>query len=520
MEDEKGNINFKENEINTKMNEREKNLKKNYDYYIQKTGNNSIDLYINKINHYIKIYFFTQKYTNSIIQLFKRICEPLYSSISSSFLNEIKPLLKYFKEISSVYINLSNEMKKIHIEIEKFDNNKSLLLGEDSSNLIYKTNNIIYDNFNVISNDIKKVFLSNSSFSKIDTVHTKFENNFKKMISLVSDLEIKRQEHENLYIKNYEKQFELFKSQIKSPDILIIIQDFIDYVLIEYNLISFSNQMFIYVNHFLNEITIYIKNSKDLMNEYINLLKQCMEIYHNQISRIFNMNLYNTFGDINKFNENSNKLTIDEKLSVKKLLENNTSINTIKDFNQLFSQFQENLIKNNEFINNEDIKDDNNFKSEKYNSLEELINFLINLIPKNIEINYNELIIYKTNCKRIKGILKGIKNSFIVITIQGHILIFDEDKENNNEDIISNKLYIVYNKSKVAMKKKKSKKSNFMIVIWEIGNNKKKIKKLVIDTLNNDNLNNCIKFIGGLVDEKDNEDEEEEKDDNIKVEEI
>ena len=45
-------------------------------------------------------------------------------------------------------------------------------------------------------------------------------------------------------------------------------------------------------------------------------------------------------------------------------------------------------------------------------------------------------------------------------------------------------------------------------------------KKLVIDTLNNDNLNNCIKFIGGLVDEKDNEDEEEEKDDNIKVEEI
>ncbi len=109
---------------------------------------------------------------------------------------------------------------------------------------------------------------------------------------------------------------------------------------------------------------------------------------------------------------------------------------------------------------------------------------------------------------------QGFKNSYIIVTLQGHILIFDEDKE-KNEDIIKNKLHTVYRKSKVKMKKKKSKKSNFMIVICEELNNKKSIKKLVIDTLNNDNLNEAIKNIGGLVEGKDDDksdDEEEEKD--------
>ncbi len=109
---------------------------------------------------------------------------------------------------------------------------------------------------------------------------------------------------------------------------------------------------------------------------------------------------------------------------------------------------------------------------------------------------------------------QGFKNSYIIVTLQGHILIFDEDKE-KNEDIIKNKLHTVYRKSKVKMKKKKSKKSNFMVVICEEVNNKKSIKKLVIDTLNNDNLNEAIKNIGGLVEGKDDDksdDEEEEKD--------
>ena len=499
-----------------KEDEKEININKiTIDNTIPQTGNKSIDIYIDKINYYMKVYSSTEKLTDSMIQLFRKICQPLFSKISNSFLNEIKPLLKYFKEISSIYANLSNEMKKLnHNENEKNleNQNETLLFGDDSNNIVHKTNSMFDDNFKTISNELKKVISSNPNFSKIDTVYNKFDNNFKKMISLISELEMKRQEYENFYTKNYDKQFSLFKSQIKSPDLNTVIQDLTDYILIEHNLISSSNQMFININYFLNEMNVYIKNSKTLLNDYVELLRQLMEIYHNQITIIFNENLYKTFGNYEKFVDNSTKLIIDGKLSVSKLLENNTTENTIKEFDSTFSQLQEILLKSNFIFNHHDIiEDENNFKAEKYYSLEELFNFLLKLIPKAFEIKYDDLIQYKTKCKRSKGMFKGFKNAYIVVTIQGHVLIFDEDKE--NFEINFNKSPIIYNKSKVGSRKKKSKKSNFMIVIWEMGNNKKKTKSLSIDTLNNDNFNDAIKNIGGFVDNgKDDEKEDEEED--------
>ena len=486
-----------------------------YENVIEKIGDKPIDIFIDKVNYYMKIYSFTYNYTNSLIYLFRMLNQPLNSKISYCYLFEIKPLLKYFKEIASVYSALTNEMKKLKNEKE-IENDESLLIGNDSYNIAHKTNELFDNNFKTISSEIKKNILSNLNFSKIDTVNSKFESNNKKMEALINELDHKKQEYEKLYCKNYENQFNSFRTQIKSPDILTIIQDFDDYILIEQNLISASNQMFIDTNHFLNEYQVYYKNSKELLNEYIELLRGSMEIYHNQLSSIFNMNLYKTYGNIDTFKDGSTKLSIDEKLSVKILLEKNKAINTLQDFNLMLSQYRENFLRYPDFFNHENLNDENNFKIEKYFSVEEFWNFLASLIPKNLEINYGELIKYKKNCRRSKGMFQGFKNSYIIVTLQGHILIFDEDKE-KNEDIIKNKLHTVYRKSKVKMKKKKSKKSNFMVVICEEVNNKKSIKKLVIDTLNNDNLNEVIKNIGGLVDEKDDdksddkEDEDEEE---------
>ena len=480
-----------------------------YENLIEKIGDKPIDIFIDKVNYYMKIYSFTYNYTNSLIYLFRMLNQPLNSKISYCYLFEIKPLLKYFKEIASVYSALTNEMKKL--KNEKEIENDGLLLGNDSYNIVHKTNEVFDDNFKTISSEIKKNILTTLSFSKIDSVSSKFDANNKKMVALINELEHKKIDYEKLYGKNYEKQFHLFKSQIKSPDILTIIQEFDDYVIIEQNLISASNQMFIDINHFINEYQIYLKNSKQLLNEYIELLRQSMEIYHNQLSTIFNMNLYKTYGDINKFMDGSTKLAIDEKLSVKILLAKNETINTLQEFNFILSQYRENFLRYPDFFSNENLNDEKNFKIEKYYSIEEFFNFLSSLIPKNIEINYGELIQYKKNCRRSKGMFKGFKNAYIIVTLQGHVLIFNEDKE-KNEDVIKNKLHTVYRKAKVGMRKKKSKKSNFMISIWEVGNNKKKTKKLVIDTLNNDNLNEAIKNIGGLVDEKD-DDKSDEKDD-------
>ncbi len=490
--------------------------------YIEQTGNKSIDLYVNKINHYKKVYFFTEQFTDTLIQLFNRLIDPFFSKIRYSYFNEIKPVLKYYKDISLVYYNISTEMSKLNENEKTFENQKESIIGEDAANILAKTNNTINDSIRRISYRIKKNILSNPLFAKMDTIPIRFDTYLKKTKSTISDLEKKKKDYINSYNHNYEKQFDLFKNQIKSPDLNTKIQDIIDLVLVEHILITASNQMYVNFNHFLNEMKVLINNVKDLLNEYIELLRQCTEIYHNQMTIFFDDALYKTIGDFDKFIEGSTKVAISEKLSAYNLLEKNVSFNTLKEYNDLLSFFQNLLIKYFDFIGNNEINNKENFKAEKYTSLNQLIDFIITLLPKKININYNDLIVYSKNCKRSAGMFKGFRNSYIVITIQGHILIFDEEKE-KNEDIIANKLFFVYNKAKVEISERKNKKNNFLISICEV-NNKKRTKNLIIDTLSEENLKETIKNIGELVerkdDEKNTEEEEENQNEEVKNEEV
>ena len=76
---------------------------------------------------------------------------------------------------------------------------------------------------------------------------------------------------------------------------------------------------------------------------------------------------------------------------------------------------------------------------------------------------------------------------------------------------MKNKIIFIYNKSKVSIRKRQSKKSNFYLSIWENTNNKKKIKNLILDTLNEEYLNEIIKNVGGLIEGLEKEEEEEKK---------
>ena len=128
-----------------------------YENLIEKIGDKPIDIFIDKVNYYMKIYSFTYNYTNSLIYLFRMLNQPLNSKISYCYLFEIKPLLKYFKEIASVYSALTNEMKKLKNEKE-IENDESLLIGNDSYNIAHKTNEIFDNNLKTISSEIKKIF--------------------------------------------------------------------------------------------------------------------------------------------------------------------------------------------------------------------------------------------------------------------------------------------------------------------------------------------------------------------------
>ena len=512
---EKLNEKEKKNPHEIKLGEIKQEEKNLQEIKLEETGNKIVDLFIQKIQYYQKIYNFTQTYVTNLVNIIKRFYESLYKKICNSYSNDIKPLIKYIGRLSYVYTALNLEMKKINFDVEQTmgQQHDSYLLGDDSSKIAHKTNILLDENFKNISTEIKKKIVSNPNYSKMDSVPTKLDFIYRKGLAMVSELEQKKKEYEIFYIKNYEKEFNSFLKQFKAPDIINILQDFTDYSIVEFYFINASNQIFSNCNHYLNEIYVIVKNLKEILLEYIDLLKQAMEVYHNHISKIFNMNLYKTFGDYEKFVENISKKSINLKLSVKKLLESKQDQINLKEFNDLLFEYKENLL-NNPNPNNDLIKDDNNFLVEKYNSIEKFFNFLIQLIPKTIEINNNVLIQYQKNCKRSAGMFKGFKNAYIVVTIQGHILILDDEKD-KNENIISNKIFMIYNKSKVQIRKKESKKTNFLLSIWEIAHNKKKVKYLILDTLNEENLNEIIKNIGGLVEgietEKSEEEEQEEK---------
>ena len=172
-------------------------------------------------------------------------------------------------------------------------------------------------------------------------------------------------------------------------------------------------------------------------------------------------------------------------------------INKSRDINEIIKQFQHNLIQY-DFIKETIIYEDSNFNIKNYETFKEFILFSLKLIPKKIPIEYNDIIQFKAPCLRDAGVFKGWRNCFIIVTIQKHVIIFDEEKDIKDNSFNMNKLFVIYNQNLIVVEKKTSKKSKFIIGISELNQKEKKIKNMQIDAIDEDNRNNIIKAINPL----------------------
>ena len=522
-------------------------INKNYNRQISsviQTGKDKIiDIYQKKTDELLNIYFFTEKCLSFTIQIFKKICEPFNSKLCTTYINNIKPFFKFFKDIIPVLNTFAEKIKILNSSIITSSDNNELMRTEKNLNSSVKNINLTFANiYTSLAKNLQEI-INKPIYAKYDIIEIRFDYNFGKMISLISNLEQYRVNYINNFKKKYSILF-LFKNKVNELDKNLLKTE--DYLLMEYYIVQDSNKSVKKIETFLKGMQFFFEDSSKVFCDYLEILKQMIKIYYQENKKIILPKILTK-----KSNNNlENLLTQDIRKNIEKKFELKNIINYCQDeklkneVNHLLLNFQDTLLQS-RIISNNIINDIANFNLNKYKSTKSFFEFLQLLIPSKIKLNYDEVIKFKTKLKRDCGLLKGWKYCYLVISYQGHILFFDEenirntsplrnlytDKDNfavsernfntniqtvaqksmkfneseiknceiemNNElnyGIFPQKLVGIYYKNNYGISKKVKKGHKYTFEIWEKEKNieGKKNKILVFDALEQINLDNIF----------------------------
>ena len=177
------------------------------------TGKEKVnDIYLKKVKDLSNTYHFTSDYLSFISQVFKKLCEPFYSKLSSSYINNVKPYLKYFKELVTILVSFSDKLNNLNSSIEdkKEDNDEENLIRVENNlnSAIKKLNMTFADTSSMVAKNLKENILNKPLFAKFEVIEGKFEENFHKMLNLMSVFEQFRIKYDNEYTKKYSNIFE------------------------------------------------------------------------------------------------------------------------------------------------------------------------------------------------------------------------------------------------------------------------------------------------------------------------
>ena len=506
------------------------------------TGKEKInDIYLKKVKDLSNIYSYTTNYILFLTQLFKKTSEPFYSNLSSSYINNIKPYLKYFKDLVTILSSFSEKINTLNSSInpELYEKDEeSIIRTENNLNLsVKKINSSLCDVYNNISKDLKEI-INKPLFQKLETVELILEENFHKMLTLISNLEQIRIKYNTEFSKRYVNSFNTFIDKYNEMgNYLLNMKDFFS---IEYDIVSAANYVINKANNFITSIKKLYDESINIFCDYLEILKTMIRIYYKENKKIILPKILpeKMLNDLEKLLNQNIRKNIEKKFGIKNIIEHYHDEKLRNEINHLLLQFHDILSKY-KIINNENINDLSKFDLQHFKNTEIFFEFIKGLIPPEYKLNYEDGIQFKTGVKRFCGLFKGWKECQLVISYQGHILFFDED--NNNKNIINNKediessqkahtviidkvnvnigldelnnspininyknkdeakygiipqnLSLKYFKSNYGIRKKNQKQGKFLFEIWEknLGNKKNKVN--VIDALYAKNLENIL----------------------------
>ncbi len=539
---------------NAKVKPKEKSPTKIFSSIIT-TGKEKInDIYLKKVYDLSHIYNYTSNYLSFISQLFKKISQPFYSKISSSYINNIKPYLRYFKELMNILSSFSEKLKVLNSSVEdKKIENEDLIRVENNLNSAVKKLNVTFaDTSSVISKKIRENILNKPAFEKYETIENKFEENFHKMLNLISKFEQIRIKYNNEFNKKYLNIFNNYIQKYNELENYLV--NMKDFFLIEYDIVNSANYCLKKVRIFIDDFRKIYDESINTFCDYLEMLKKMAKIFYEENKKIILPNVFTEkmLSDLEKLIVQDIRKNIEKKFCLKNIIEYYSDEALRNDLNHLLLKYQDILAQHNilkiEPTNNLSLFNIINFKSSDI-----FFNFLLSLIPNKYQVKYDDVIQFKTDVKRDCGLFKGWKECHLVISYQGHILFFDEEivskndnsknkrtqsmhsvklvkdnkidigknaglsninlslgkKDDNNimkkrysEDgfekteikygISPEKLSIMYYKTCYGIKKKISKKKKYLFKIWEKGDGNKKNKINYFDALDQKNLENIL----------------------------
>ena len=423
----------------------------NYKYKMSQY-NKIMIVYIKKINELEDIYNFTYEYFSFIIKIFEKLCKPFILSLSNLFTNNIKPNLLYFQEIINVFNEFSEKMKNIlnkpiddklnNKKNEPIDNN----LTHSECNLIdsvKKLNNIYADNFNKASKNIQNHINDNKLLMKLETIEPKFVEILNKMNLFLNKLIKRRTKFNDKYQKEFLPYFTGIKQKLNDPSFLQYLTFGKDFLFIEHIILSSSNKIYSKISQFLVNMEFLFKESLNIFYDYLELLNNLIKLYYNENKNVLNIASLIPNKSIINFNNlmksKNIRKSIEEKFSFNKIIENNEDEKVFNDINHLLLNYRD-LLTQYSYVKNDDIEDVIKFNLINYQSSESFTQFLMNLIPSKFPFEYKDVVELKMDIKRNSGIIKGWKNSLLIITYQGHILIFDKGGDAISKNDISSSI--------------------------------------------------------------------------------
>jgi hypothetical protein len=120
-----------------------------------------------------------------------------------------------------------------------------------------------------IANNLKQNVLNKPLFAKFETIELKFEENFHKMLNLISQFEQFRIKYNNEYNKKYLNIFNMFIQKYNELDNYLI--NMKDFFVIEYDIIDSANQSLKKVTKFIEDIKIIFDDTTNTFCDYLEL---------------------------------------------------------------------------------------------------------------------------------------------------------------------------------------------------------------------------------------------------------